>query len=201
MAIMNGFERRAENKKTGIRTAAMKLFAQYGVKKVSIREIAEAANVSQVSIYNYFGNKSGLIRDVVETIVLTKLDAVRTLIAGDQSFPEKLEQIILAKAESSEIFKGEFIQSLLIQAPEAVDVLENVYQRDVRSLMDELFKLGRATGYIDTELSQDAITGYVEIFRSGTQAQAAAISGSDRNPMVLQEVIRMFFRGMSPPVV
>ncbi|TDL80905.1 TetR/AcrR family transcriptional regulator [Peribacillus frigoritolerans] len=50
---MNGFERRKQIKMEQIQKAAFQLFSQYGINKVNIQEIAAAANVSQVTIYNY----------------------------------------------------------------------------------------------------------------------------------------------------
>lgn len=50
---MNGFERRKERKKESIRQAAMQLFMEHGMRKVSIGEIADKAGVSQVTIYNF----------------------------------------------------------------------------------------------------------------------------------------------------
>ena len=58
METQNGFERRKERKKTDILQASLNLFIKYGTKKVAISEIAQKAQVSQVTIYNYFENKS-----------------------------------------------------------------------------------------------------------------------------------------------
>ena len=58
---MDGFEKRREQKKKDILKAALSLFQQYGVQKVTISEIAKKANVSQVTIYNYFESKDNLL--------------------------------------------------------------------------------------------------------------------------------------------
>ena len=62
---MDRFERRKEQKKSNIRQAALELFKTYGFKKVSISDIAHKAGVSPVTIYNHFGSKDELVRDVV----------------------------------------------------------------------------------------------------------------------------------------
>src|SRR5690625_2379966 len=62
---MDGFKKRTEQKKKDILDAALKLVIKYGIKKVSINEIAKDADVSQVTIYNYFGSKDQLIDEVI----------------------------------------------------------------------------------------------------------------------------------------
>lgn len=44
---------------------AIELFSVWGIKAVSIAEIAQKANVSQVSIYNFFGSKDNLAKQVI----------------------------------------------------------------------------------------------------------------------------------------
>ena len=44
-------------KKQAIIQAALQLFKEKGFKETSIKSIAEVAEVSPVSIYNYFGSK------------------------------------------------------------------------------------------------------------------------------------------------
>lgn len=193
---MNGFERRAESKKEAIRGAALELFTKYGVSKVSVREIADTAGVSQVSVYNYFVNKAGLIRTVVESIVEERITATRSILDSDIPFPEKLQSIILMKSEGSELLQGEFLESLLRQSPETGDVLQSVFGGQIRNLMDELFRQGRESGHIDPTISPAALLTYVDIFRNGTREWATASPQPDAS--ILGEVITMFFRGMAP---
>ena len=54
---MNQYQKTTEKKKQAIIQAALRLFKEKGFKETSIKSIAEAAEVSPVSIYNYFGSK------------------------------------------------------------------------------------------------------------------------------------------------
>ena len=63
--MSNGFERRKEQSKEEIRRAAWELFAQFGVERVSMADIARKAGVSQATIYNNFANKETLTREFV----------------------------------------------------------------------------------------------------------------------------------------
>ena len=177
---MNGFQRRAEGKKEAIRGAAIELFSKYGVSKVSVREIADAAGVSPVSVYNYFGNKAGLIRAVVESIVSERVTSTRSVLESDRPFPEKLRSIILMKSEGSELLQGEFLESLYRQSPESEDVLKDIFGGEIRNLMEELFRQGRESGHIDPAISPAALFAYMDIFRQGTRQWATASPPPER---------------------
>lgn len=51
--------------KTHIREAARELFAERGIERVTIREIAAAAGVTHGLVHRYFGTKSDMVRDIV----------------------------------------------------------------------------------------------------------------------------------------
>ena len=93
---MKGFERRTEQKKNSIQWAALELFQAFGFKKVSMSEIASRAGVSPVTIYNHFGSKRELIRDVVKSLSQNTLEKFRAVIESETPFIEKLETIILS---------------------------------------------------------------------------------------------------------
>ena len=58
---MNQYQKTTEKKKQAIIQAALQLFKEKGFKETSIKSIAEVAEVSPVSIYNYFGGKDNLV--------------------------------------------------------------------------------------------------------------------------------------------
>ena len=91
---MNGFEKRKAQKKENIRRTALELFRTYGFQKVSIAEIARGAGVSQVTIYNHFDSKEGLVRDVLKWHMSDLLDKYLGIMNSDEPFMEKLENIV-----------------------------------------------------------------------------------------------------------
>ncbi|NPV27470.1 MAG: TetR/AcrR family transcriptional regulator [Firmicutes bacterium] len=80
--------------KTRILEAAENLFADRGFDGVSIREIADQAQVNSAMIYYYFGNKEGLYRGIMEGI-LSEITSVidRTIKAGGDP-AERITQIV-----------------------------------------------------------------------------------------------------------
>ena len=71
------------NKKEKILLAAENLFNRFGTYKTGIEDIAKSAEVAKGTIYNYFGNKQGIIKEIINI----KLENF------DQSLKSSLENI------------------------------------------------------------------------------------------------------------
>ncbi|HEL8829465.1 TPA: helix-turn-helix transcriptional regulator, partial [Listeria monocytogenes] len=88
------------SKKTAIIEAAQILFGKQGFTAVSIKDIAALADVSQVSIYNYFGSKEALIGECARVIMQDTIALAEEILASEGTFTQKLERAIqLCNAE------------------------------------------------------------------------------------------------------
>ncbi len=91
---MDGFQRRGEQKKLDILEAALLLFMNHGIQKFSISDIAKKANVSQVTIYNYFESKHKLIQDVfIFYLEKASLDFEK-VVQSPLPFLEKIKKLV-----------------------------------------------------------------------------------------------------------
>lgn len=92
--------------------AALGLFADQGITETTTKQISEAAEVNEATLFRQFKNKNGLLLAVLdEGDILQRL--IQSLIRDvDQEEPQTLEQALLAYATG-------FLQ-LLDQAPELV---------------------------------------------------------------------------------
>ena len=88
--MSNGFERRKEQSKEEIRRAAWELFAQFGVERVSMADIARKAGVSQATIYNNFAHKETLTREFVAVAVDSLVNGIEQVLAPEMPFREKM---------------------------------------------------------------------------------------------------------------
>lgn len=61
-------ERRAAARKTQIVTVAAQLFAEKGFHRTTTREIAEVADVSEGTLYNYIESKDDLLLDIMDML-------------------------------------------------------------------------------------------------------------------------------------
>ena len=193
---MNGFERKKEQKKWVILEAALELFKVHGFKKVSISDIAHKADVSQVTIYNHFGSKDGLIREVVKALLLRILDKAREIIREDKSFPEKLEAIVFDKTKIASEYHGELMQRALQSDPEMRNWIESWWQGDARRVTIDLIEEGKRQGYIKPQQSEEAVVLYLEILRRGVFASPDLLANMKPDLELYRELNHLFIYGL-----
>ena len=193
---MSGFERRKVQKKESIRRAALELFKLYGFKKVSINDIAYRAGVSPVTIYNHFGNKDELVRDVVKAQFMGMMEKYRAIIDGDDSFPEKLEAIVFDKTETVSQFQGELAQTVLRDDPEMQEFVETVLQQGGYQMTLDLLEKGKREGYVNRELSKEALIIYLDILRKGIAANVDSMTSVESYADLVRELNRLFLYGL-----
>jgi AcrR family transcriptional regulator len=169
--MMDGFQRRREQKKQDILEAALTLFMEYGVQKVSISEIAQKANVSQVTIYNYFESKHKLTSDVFGYYIIKTSDDFEKLIHSDIPFPEKIKQIIFNKKEISKQIHEEFYHFMMKEYATEGNIIEKIYVEKALPYFAKLFEEGKEQGYVDPNLSQEAILFYVQMLKDYMQRE------------------------------
>src|SRR5438309_10259088 len=84
MASRSGLrERKKKQTRQLIFDAARRLFETKGFDGVSVAEVARAANVSEVTVFNYFSTKEDLFYGGMQFFEETLLDAVRARAPGE----------------------------------------------------------------------------------------------------------------------
>ena len=193
---MNGFERRKEQKKDSIRRAAIELFRNYGFEKVSVFDIARKAHVSHVTIYNHFGSKEELVRDVIKTAISGLVDVSRSVIESDRPFLEKLELIVLNKVETAGQYRGELMRTLIRDNPSMQQFVESLWTQEIEWLIHELVDEGKKLGYIDKELSWEAVWYYFEIIRRVALAGADSLGSVKVDDKLARDLNHLFLYGL-----
>ena len=193
---MNGFQRRREQKKERVRRAALELFKIYGVNKVSIKDIASKAAVSPTTIYNHFGSKDELRRDVIKQFILSLQKKYRGIIEGEKPFLEKLELIIFDKSEIVSQYNVEFIQTMISDDPEAQQFMDSMFQQEINHQLVDFFEEGKRQGYVNPKLSQRTILLYTDIFRKGLRAQTGLFVTPEYNVELVRELSLLYLYGL-----
>jgi AcrR family transcriptional regulator len=86
MAVQAGLrERKKQQTRQAIFEAARRLFAARGFDRVSVAEIAREANVSEVTVFNYFPTKEDLYYGGMQFFEEELLEAVRTRRSGESA--------------------------------------------------------------------------------------------------------------------
>ncbi len=193
---MNGFERRKEQKKESIRQAALELFGLHGFEKVSINDIAHKAHVSHVTIYNHFGTKEELVREIIKTLLLDTLEKYRAIVKGERPFLEKLETIVFDKTEIASQFQGELLQSAVRSDHAIQHFIESLWQREINQLTLDFIGEGQRAGHVNKKLSREAILAYFEILRRGMFASSGRVANTARNAELARDLVSLIHYGL-----
>lgn len=189
---MDGFQRRREQKKLDILKAALSLFLEYGIQKVSISEIAKKANVSQVTIYNYFENKHTLINEVMIYFIDTAINDFQKTVTANISFPEKIKTILFNKGEIANQIHEEFYQHLMNEYTTEGNYIEEIYVKKTIPLFTDLIKEGKEQGYVDPNTSDEAIMFYIKMLKEYIQRDDVY---SKVLPLT-EDITKIFFYGI-----
>ena len=193
---MNGFKRKMKQKRESILRAALELFKLYGFKKVSINDIARKADVSQVTIYNHFGSKDGLVREVVKTQLMGILERAREIMKEDRPFPEKLETIVFDKTEIASQYHGELMQTAAQNDPEMQQWIDSWWQSDVNQMTADLLEEGKRQGYINKQQSKEILMLFLEILRRGVFASPDLMANLEPDVELYRKLNHLFIYGL-----
>ena len=75
------FQRRKEARPAEITRAAMEAFAEHGYAATRVDDVAKRAGVSKGLLYLYFKTKEELFKAVIRSVVVPRIDALKTAIA------------------------------------------------------------------------------------------------------------------------
>ncbi|MFD4632287.1 TetR/AcrR family transcriptional regulator [Streptomyces sp. NPDC058284] len=92
-------ERKKRQTAMRIWRSALTLFLERGYDKVSVAEIAAAADVSKMTVFNYFGTKEDVLLGPMEDHVSDAADAVREREPGESAVSALRRQFLAKVAE------------------------------------------------------------------------------------------------------
>jgi AcrR family transcriptional regulator len=87
-------ERKKERTRQLLSETARRLFSQRGFEHVSVADVAEAADVSPATVFNYFASKEDLVYSGLELFERQLLDAIRERAPGEAAL-DAFERFIL----------------------------------------------------------------------------------------------------------
>lgn len=202
--MTNGFERRREQSKEEIRRAAWELFAQFGVARVSMADIARKAGVSQATIYNNFESKEALAREFETDVVDRLVGRIEQVLAQEKPFREKMAAFLsfiaemLAAGRPFEAGTNVFTSSTDLQNDPEIRRMRDATREKMTALLLRLAAEGRAQGEVNVSVSEEALRIYFGAFMDmfiDPQLQRRSTSSPD----LVQELGSLMISGLTGP--
>lgn len=196
---MNGFERVKEKKKRAIKDAALSLFTEHGYKDVKIEDIAKEANVSQVTIYNHFGSKETLFREIMKEMTKLAFQHYQEIIQEKISFQEKITKIMVQKIQQVNRFHPDMLEQALQKDIELQTFLYTYQKEEIIPWFLTFIEEAQYSGDVNPNLSKDMILLYMDMFTKLSEMYSTQILQSENRDEQTKELMTLFFYGLSTP--
>lgn len=186
-----------EAKKTEIMEKAAAIFMCYGIKSVTMDDLAKSLGVSKKTIYKYFSDKNDLVKHIVKA--KTEIDKTVCETCTVEAV-NAIDELILISKAISEIF-GQLHTSVFFDLKkyhrDAWDVMEAHKNNYVRDQIIENIKRGVSEGLYRKNLNSDVIS-IVYLTTMDAIFDGLTFNQSNLNlSTILTEVIRFQIRGMA----
>jgi AcrR family transcriptional regulator len=126
-------DRRIAARRAQILEAAENVFSQKGYERATTREIAETADVSEGTLYNYFGSKSDLLDAVAQSFAD---DIAREIMELDaDNLPDMMAELLTARLRSGR--ERRLLMLFLYEARLNPDIHRSLIQQALQKIIAE----------------------------------------------------------------
>ena len=134
------YRRRKEERPAEITQAAMETFAEHGYAAARVDDVAKRAGISKGLLYLYFKTKEELFKAVIRSVVVPRIDALKTAITdSDLSVEEFLRGSFLEFIQKLPDSPARIVVRLLVaEGPKHPDLTAYYYEHVVSGGMDAL---------------------------------------------------------------
>ncbi len=193
---MNGYQRRSELKKQSILKAALELFQQYGMNKVTVRDIADRAGVSHVTVYKHFQDKNDIMRQVIKTRSLLILEELRQVMESNITLEEKLSKLIFQRARIAAQSKTNQLFKIISSDPELKKFFLSVWQKENSKMEIKLLEEGIENGYAHPEVAKETMQLYLDIIRDGLLSDEDRLINLQYDEKTVHELHHIVLHGL-----
>ena len=189
---MNQYQKTTEKKKQAIIQAALRLFKDKGFKETSIKSIAEAAEVSPVSIYNYIGGKENLVALCVYDLFEEITQQAEDILKSNLDFKTKLNQAFSLCQEKMSQQISEYFQDKMVEDSVFSTLLTRAITAKKRDIYRAYIHLGKEEGLIAKDLSTELVLNVMDALNGmGNQ-----LDHSDNLETEVDQIHQIFLYGI-----
>lgn len=193
---MNGFEKRRAMIKGQIMKTTMDMLQTWEPKRLRIADIAKAAEVSQVTIYNYFGSKEELIKESFKDFVQRSIADFEAEMLKQQSLKELIGYMVFKEKETYRGLDPALIKELMVDNPEMYAHIQEQYDKSIVPLMVKMVEDGKARGEISSKVSVEAVLLLIQVYMKSSGEMLDAVGKHEDREVILEEMLHLFFYGL-----
>lgn len=158
-------------------------------KEIGVREIAQQAGVSPASIYNFFGNKEMLSKEIFYYHMEESGKDFIKVMNSDLSFEDKMNWMYEVSVNNQESLNSEGLKNFMFEDPAFKEHIEQYASTVIIPEIMKLIEQGKAEGKITGGVSAEAIM----IFMNGIIAMMSNPSISEKLTVDLRKELGNLF--------
>jgi len=184
-------------KQDAILKSGRELFWKHGFRRVSVDEICKESQVSKMTFYRYFTDKTMLAKAVFDEEVAKGIIRFKEIMAADIPSSEKIRSMLMLKSESVNNISQEFLKDFY--ADNETGLKEYVADKTASSWKEIIldFKSAQEKGYFRNDFKPEFLL-YIsqKLIDIINDEYLLNLYGSPQE--VIMELTRFFTYGISP---
>lgn len=138
---------------------ATKHFLDYGYKKVTMDEIADALGMSKKTLYQFFSSKYELLNAVADEKVCSINEYInQTLESEEMNFIQKVHTIIQCVSKEHHQMRPAALLDIQKSVPEIWKKIMDTQKQQIAIKFTQLMEMGKQQGYVRTDIPSEIIT-------------------------------------------
>jgi AcrR family transcriptional regulator len=159
-------ERRKQERREAILTAAEGIFSEFGFSRTTMDEIANKADVGVATVYKYFGTKAGILEEIIRPDLEKSYAEVEEIIVDPPEDPgvamsELIDKYRYLRNDWSSRKLLRDVSGLGFEKEEVLVGLEREADSRVQSQIRDLLLVLRGRGTIDLKLNLEDATAII----------------------------------------
>ena len=163
---MNQYQKTTEKKKQAIIQSALSLFKEKGFKETSIQSIAKVAEVSPVSIYNYFDKKHNLVALCINELFKDIIQEAENILLSNIDYKSKLNQALALCQKKISQQISNYFQEKTLEDPTFTKLMTKAIDEKKREIYRAYIELGKNENIIAKDLSTEVILNVMSALNS-----------------------------------
>jgi AcrR family transcriptional regulator len=176
---------------------ARELFMRYGMRRVSVEEICQTAQVSKMTFYKHFPNKVALSSYLIGRMVSENMAQYRSIMDQDVPFSEKVEKTIEMKLQQSRNVSQEYFHDVAQNPdPQIEDFIAQKRREALQEVLSDYVK-AQKRGDVRKDIKPEFILYFLNHLVEMI-ADERLVKLYDSPEELIMELTNFFFYGILP---
>jgi len=175
---------------------ALKLFMKYGIRNITMDDLAKHLGISKRTIYEYFKDKDSLLLQCVKSLASDQKKRINHIIKTSPHVIDSIYQIIGEKSALMRTLNPLFMEDMRKYHPSIFKLIHKSDELDDISLTEQLLIYGIEEGIFFPEINTSLVARFMqEMFRLFGNSEVFPLEQYDRTEMI-ENIFMAYIRGL-----